>query len=330
MRLVTPEDAPLAIFGSAVSTARGRADWSRPASRPSPLPTPRSPIAGDVVVNPGDRHLNVDPVVALPELYGPSIRGIPLGDHGFFVSTRSVECPTRARYSRPVTPRLRGQARGVASQQADTAAESIAALAGQTSAPAVPPCGSRDASDRRKPRTSQRGSPVARDSALRSQTSPTGRRLAGSLPRATGTLPGEARAPERRGTPMSGAAPSQSTACLVLGYDQRTAPGPPRHGRRGSSASSQLVIVHACRPLHAQPSPLSTPSEARGPTGADRRAAAGGRRRLSAIDVEAQVSDRDPVSALVEAARDYGAGGIVVGPSSIPHCTGRLAPSPLS
>ena len=35
------------------------------------------------MINPGDRRLQVDRVIALPELYGPSIRGIPLGEHGF-------------------------------------------------------------------------------------------------------------------------------------------------------------------------------------------------------------------------------------------------------
>ena len=41
------------------------------------------PSAGELVINPGDRRLRVDRVIALPELYGPSVRGIPLGEHGF-------------------------------------------------------------------------------------------------------------------------------------------------------------------------------------------------------------------------------------------------------
>ena len=41
------------------------------------------PHAGELVINPGDRHLHVNRVIALPELYGPSVRGIPLSEHGF-------------------------------------------------------------------------------------------------------------------------------------------------------------------------------------------------------------------------------------------------------
>ncbi len=35
------------------------------------------------MINPGDRRLEVDRVIALPELHGSSVRGIPVGEHGF-------------------------------------------------------------------------------------------------------------------------------------------------------------------------------------------------------------------------------------------------------
>ncbi len=35
------------------------------------------------MIRPDDRHLHVDRVVALPELYGPSRRGLPLSAEGF-------------------------------------------------------------------------------------------------------------------------------------------------------------------------------------------------------------------------------------------------------
>jgi len=80
--IVTPEDAPLAIFGSAASGAVSelleKAGIEVIASAYAEIPA-----EGELVINPSDRRLQVDRVIALPELYGPSIRGIPLGDHGF-------------------------------------------------------------------------------------------------------------------------------------------------------------------------------------------------------------------------------------------------------
>src|SRR5271167_277563 len=80
--ILTPEDSPLAIFGGAASKAvserleRAHIDAINSAYC-------EIPHTGEVVINPGDRRLQVDRVVALPELYGPSIRGLPLGEHGF-------------------------------------------------------------------------------------------------------------------------------------------------------------------------------------------------------------------------------------------------------
>jgi hypothetical protein len=46
----------------------------------SALPIPK---AGEVLLESGERHLRVDHAIALHELEGPTVRGIPLGDHGF-------------------------------------------------------------------------------------------------------------------------------------------------------------------------------------------------------------------------------------------------------
>src|SRR5690348_15937875 len=80
--LVTPEDAPLAIFGSAVCAAVSDL-LARPGIQPITSAYVDIPSQGHVVIKPADRRLDVGRVVALPELYGPSLRGIPLGDHGF-------------------------------------------------------------------------------------------------------------------------------------------------------------------------------------------------------------------------------------------------------
>jgi sulfide:quinone oxidoreductase len=133
--IITPEDSPLAIFGttasSAVAALLAGANIVTINSAYAEVPNSR-----EVVINPGDRHLQVDRVISLPELYGPAIRGIPLGEHGFihvdpYCRVANVEHVYAAG---DVTdfPIKQG---GIGAQQADTAAASIAALAG---APVIP------------------------------------------------------------------------------------------------------------------------------------------------------------------------------------------------
>jgi sulfide:quinone oxidoreductase len=127
--LITTEEAPLAIFGQGASEAVSRlltahsiavhtSSYAKVESR-------------RVTLLPNERHIDDARVIALPLLKGPSVRGLPAGDQGFI----------------PVTPygQVRGVDRvfaagdaidfpikhgGLAAQQADVAAESIAALAG--------------------------------------------------------------------------------------------------------------------------------------------------------------------------------------------------------
>lgn len=128
--IVTPEDAPLAIFG------RGASDGISQLLKERSITTVTSahceiPESGRIVIAPGDRRLEVDRIVALPELYGPAVPGVPRAHQGFI----------------PVDPhcKVRGVERvyaagdgtdfaikhgGIASQQADAAAQAIAALAG--------------------------------------------------------------------------------------------------------------------------------------------------------------------------------------------------------
>jgi len=133
--IVTPEDAPLAIFGSAVSSAVGE----RLAKLGIQMMTSayaEIPSQGRIVINPGDRRLQVDRAVALPELYGPSVRGIPLGEHGFIrVDTRCQVPNLGPVYAAGDATEFAIKQGGIAAQQADTAAQAIAALAG---APVTP------------------------------------------------------------------------------------------------------------------------------------------------------------------------------------------------
>jgi nucleotide-binding universal stress UspA family protein len=109
--------------------------------------------------------------------------------------------------------------------------------------------------------------------------------------------------------------PTHSARTMVLGYD-RTASSKraARWAADELAPNGKLVIVHACRPLHAPPSALTTSDERR------REARAlidelllEGEDTLFDVDVVAEVSDQDPVSALVTAAERYQASAIVIG-----------------
>ena len=130
MTIITPEDSPLAIFGSNVSEhvaellrkAKIRMINSAYAEMPSP---------SEIVINPGDRRLRVKRVVALPELYGPAVRGVPVSEHGFIRVDKFGRVPEAGNiYAAGDATDFPIKHGGLSSQQADVVAESIAALAG--------------------------------------------------------------------------------------------------------------------------------------------------------------------------------------------------------
>jgi sulfide:quinone oxidoreductase len=129
--IVTPEEAPLAIFGGVVSeTVAELLDRHGLATITSAHC--ETPAPGEVSIRPGPRQLRVDRVIALPELRGPVVPGVPSTASGGFIP---VDVHGRV-------PGLEGvyaagdavdfpvKQGGIAAQQADIAAESIAALAG--------------------------------------------------------------------------------------------------------------------------------------------------------------------------------------------------------
>jgi sulfide:quinone oxidoreductase len=133
--IVSPEDAPLAIFGPTASSAvvdlLNAANVEMIGSAYADVPS-----YDKVLINPGERHLDVDRVVALPELNGPALRGIPLGENGFISIDEHCSVPGVERIfaAGDVTdfPIKMG---GIGAQQADTAAQMIAALAGASVTP---------------------------------------------------------------------------------------------------------------------------------------------------------------------------------------------------
>jgi sulfide:quinone oxidoreductase len=128
--IVTPEDSPLAVFGSVVSGAVAelleKANIQAINSAYAEVPS-----FGEVVITPGDRRLRVDRVVALPELYGPSVRGIPLGEHGFIRVDPHGRVPEVEHvYAAGDVTSFPVKHGGIAAQQADVLAQSIAVQAG--------------------------------------------------------------------------------------------------------------------------------------------------------------------------------------------------------
>ncbi len=103
--------------------------------------------------------------------------------------------------------------------------------------------------------------------------------------------------------------------CLVVGYDRtETARGAVTWAAAELSGGGKLVLVHSSRGLHAPPSPLSSSGERRelGRALIDELMLEG-EDSLFDLDVEAEISDHDPVTALIDAATRHGARMIVVG-----------------
>ena len=128
--IVTPEPEPLAAFGGEASDGVA-ALLEQKGIRVITSAYVEVPAAGEVVINPGDRLLRTQRVIALPELYGPAVRGLHSGEHGFIPVDRFCRVP----HAGPVYaagdaidfPIKHG---GVGCQQADVVAQSIAKLAG--------------------------------------------------------------------------------------------------------------------------------------------------------------------------------------------------------
>jgi len=135
--LATPEDGPLAVFGAKASEAVDKLLVDNGILF-IPSAHCETPAAGRVSISPGSRELMVDRVVALPQLFGPSLPGVPLHAHNGFVPI-DAHCKVTGLervYAAGDATDFPVKFGGIASQQADTAAEAIAALAGAAIEPA--------------------------------------------------------------------------------------------------------------------------------------------------------------------------------------------------
>jgi sulfide:quinone oxidoreductase len=128
--VVTPEPSPLAIFGDDVSRALSRLLAER---KIEVVTSAHGEVteAKTIRIDPGGRSLTADRIVALPELRGPAIIGLPSNNDGFipvddYAAIRGVEHVWAAGDATDY-PIKHG---GVSAQMADTAARCIATLAG--------------------------------------------------------------------------------------------------------------------------------------------------------------------------------------------------------
>jgi sulfide:quinone oxidoreductase len=130
LSLITPEEAPLGIFGNPASAAIGRLlDDSGVTLHTSSYGVPDAP--GWLAISPGGRGLPVDRIVTQPRLVGPRLRGIPAGRDGFISTDAHGRVPgldgVFAAGDATAFPVKQG---GLAAQQADAVAAAIAASAG--------------------------------------------------------------------------------------------------------------------------------------------------------------------------------------------------------
>jgi sulfide:quinone oxidoreductase len=133
--ILTPEAGPLAVLGDGASHALAQllAEQRIEVITSAYCEIPRS---GLIEITPGDRRLEVDRVVALPQLYGPAVPGLPQDPDGFIpVDENSRVRGAERVYAAGDATDFAVKFGGIAAQQADTAAHAIAALAGAPVAP---------------------------------------------------------------------------------------------------------------------------------------------------------------------------------------------------
>jgi sulfide:quinone oxidoreductase len=133
--VLTPEESPLSGFGSEASLALSRLLTERRIDVVTSAHC-EVPTAKTVMGHPGGRLLAFDRVVALPELRGPGLRGLPHDRKGFipidgYGQVRGVDRVWAAGDATDY-PVKHG---GVSAQLADTVSRSVAALTGACSAP---------------------------------------------------------------------------------------------------------------------------------------------------------------------------------------------------
>ena len=194
--VATPEPRPAAVFGAVASREVVAPARRRRASTCTRASLPESVEGGALWLAEGG-SLAADLVVALPQPAGPAIAGLPADGHGFLPVDRygRVHGAPAVWAAGDATARPLKQG-GLAAQQADVAARSIAAtLGGQSTPDAVRARAARRAADRRlapvpAPLAGLGGAERGERAAAVVGAGQDRRRPRGALPRGARALPG--------------------------------------------------------------------------------------------------------------------------------------------
>ena len=140
--LVTPERAPLAVFGTAVSeVVKNR--LARAGIKAYCNSLAKVPATGQLRIEPHGVELQPERIIAMPRVAGPSIRGLPGGAaHGFLPINKHCAVPGNAGrvFAAGDAANYPIKHGGLGAQMADAAAAAIAVLAGAADkAPAFGP-----------------------------------------------------------------------------------------------------------------------------------------------------------------------------------------------
>ena len=130
LTLVTPEEAPLGIFGDPASAAVATLLAEHGVTlHTSSIGVPGRP--GELDIRPGDRRLSVDRIITEPRLAGPRLRGIPCGRDGFVhTDAHGRVVGLDGVYAAGDATAFPIKHGGLAAQQADAVADAIAAAVG--------------------------------------------------------------------------------------------------------------------------------------------------------------------------------------------------------
>ena len=130
--LYTHEDAPLGLFGTAATVAVRHDLEEAGVHTETGVYVAEDPHApGRLTLHPGERTLDAQRVVALPRAIGPGLPGLPANARGFIPTDLHGQIPDlNAVWAAGDAVAFPVKQGGLASQQADAAAESIAAHAG--------------------------------------------------------------------------------------------------------------------------------------------------------------------------------------------------------
>lgn len=130
IQVVTPEQRPLEVFGDEASDAVGRLLEAGGVAFVGGV-EPRAGDGGRIVLGPDDRPLEAERVVALPVLEGRGVPGVPRDERGFIpIDEYGRVQGMRNVYAAGDATAFPIKQGGIATQQADAAAERIAADAG--------------------------------------------------------------------------------------------------------------------------------------------------------------------------------------------------------